>query len=569
MPAPSSRVLLAFALAGASAAAGAGAAAAAPEVGSPDTATADPPVARPGTSPCAVELFSDVQFADFSPRSFSYAPPADCAPPWAAVVLEADFSVTAGRQFDRTASIWIGGANIYFGTTAEPSAQVSPTWHIERDLTDYTPLFAGAQPGEVDLDNLVDSTFTGVISGSARLLFYPTARHQRAPVVADAVLPLAAARPTGGPVILPTGDDRLAGTFSLPTNIERAYLDVYAQSQSADEFWYSCVPDDVAGPLQSCGGNSFREAEITIDGTPAGVAPVFPWLFTGAIDPFLWRPIPGVQTLAFEPYRVDLTPFAGVLSDGQPHEVAVAVLGANNYFSAAASLLLYLDRGSQHVTGAVLRNTLDAAPVPHIDEHVETAPDGSISASIDTRASRCFAIAGAVQTSHGRVETEVVQTIRFSNRQTFAISAAAYVQDIAQATSIEQRTRRTGRHRHDRDEVSQERRWPLSIHFAFTTNPDQTSAQTTEIRQRDERRESRRHDGHLVHFSLLSNAVSPADTLLFDAAGTRVGQTGQSSSQSYFTADSDGRCYSRDIAAAAGVLTEVTDGAQCGGEPGD
>ena len=55
----------------------------------------------------------------------------------------------------------------------------------------------------------------------------------------------------------------------------------------------------------------FREAEVSIDGTPAGVAPVYPWIFTGGIDPFLWQPIPGVHTLNFEPYRVDLTPFAG------------------------------------------------------------------------------------------------------------------------------------------------------------------------------------------------------------------------------------------------------------------
>src|SRR5690348_17838076 len=29
----------------------------------------------------------------------------------------------------------------------------------------------------------------------------------------------------------------------LPTNIERAYLDVTAEPQSGDEFWYSCGPD--------------------------------------------------------------------------------------------------------------------------------------------------------------------------------------------------------------------------------------------------------------------------------------------------------------------------------------
>ena len=72
-----------------------------------------------------------------------------------------------------------------------------------------------------------------------------------------------------------------------------------AESQAGDEFWYTCVPNDVANELQSCGGGAFRESQVTIDGTPAGVAPVYPWIYTGGIDPLLWRPIPGVQTLNF------------------------------------------------------------------------------------------------------------------------------------------------------------------------------------------------------------------------------------------------------------------------------
>jgi len=72
---------------------------------------------------------------------------------------------------------------------------------------------------------------------------------------------------------------------------------------------------------------------VTIDGTPAGIAPVAPWIFTGGIDPFLWFPLPGVQTLNFIPYRVDLTPFAATLSNGQQHTIALSVCNANTWFS--------------------------------------------------------------------------------------------------------------------------------------------------------------------------------------------------------------------------------------------
>src|SRR5436305_12447300 len=91
-----------------------------PTVGSSNTATADPPVPRPHTTPCVVQLFSNFQFADFSPKPFTYTPAAGCPGPWAKVVLEADFSVTAGRQFDRTAQLAVGHVDVYFGTTSEP-----------------------------------------------------------------------------------------------------------------------------------------------------------------------------------------------------------------------------------------------------------------------------------------------------------------------------------------------------------------------------------------------------------------------------------------------------------------
>ena len=134
------------------------------------------------------------------------------------------------------------------------------------------------------------------------------------------------------------------------------------------------MPSDVASELQSCCNTGFRETEITIDGAPAGVAPVYPWIFTGGIDPFLWFPIPGVQTLNFTPYRVNLTPFVGLLSNGQSHTVSLSVFNANDYFSATASLLLYLDSGSTQVTGAVTQNTL-AAPSPVITEKPQRAAD--------------------------------------------------------------------------------------------------------------------------------------------------------------------------------------------------
>ncbi|HKD81901.1 MAG TPA: peptide-N4-asparagine amidase [Candidatus Angelobacter sp.] len=526
-------------------------------IGSGNTATADPPVPRPNTTPCVVTLFNNIAFADFSPKPFSFAPPAACPGPWAKVVLNADFSIQAGRQFDRTAEIWIGGVNVYFGTTSEPSGKVARAWHIERDLTDYTALLAAPQNGRVDLGNLVNSTFTSTLFGTATLQFYPLARHQEVARTADLVLPLAS-DPTGGTAFLSTSNSALAKTFTLPRNVEQAFLDVVAQSQAGDEFWYTCVPDDVANELQSCGGTAFRESQVAIDGVAAGVAPVYPWIYTGGIDPLLWRPIPGVQTLNFEPYRVDLTPFAGVLSDGQPHQVSVNVFNANNGFSTTATLLVFQDHGSQQVTGEVTRNTI-GSPNPNVVENLTTAADGSITGSVTITSSRSFRVEGFVQTSHGRVETSVQQNIHFSSRQDFNITNTLFDQNIKQRTSISSETSSNG---HDGGFASQRFEWPLNLDFTFAVNPDGTGSQTTTIRQQF--LSAATHQGHGPDsFSVVSNTVTPSDTLLFDANFNITGSTGQQNTQDFFSDDSANGCFNRKITASAGLLTSVTDGALC------
>src|SRR5258708_18821036 len=91
-----------------------------PTVGSGNTAIADPGVARPATTPCRVRLFTDQPFADFSPKFFAYGPPAACPGPWPKVVLDADYSVEAGRQIDRTPTPWISRVHSFFRTPPAP-----------------------------------------------------------------------------------------------------------------------------------------------------------------------------------------------------------------------------------------------------------------------------------------------------------------------------------------------------------------------------------------------------------------------------------------------------------------
>jgi Peptide N-acetyl-beta-D-glucosaminyl asparaginase amidase A len=529
------------------------------QIGSGNTAFADPPVPRPHTTPCVVTLYQQLKFADFSPKSFTYTPPAACPGPWAKVILQANFSINQGRQFDRTANIWIGPTNIYFGTTSEPSHNVARHWHVERDLTDYSSIFTVAQDGTVDLDNLVDSTYTGILHGSADILFYPLEQNQVPPRTADQVIAFSGGS-MGGTVALNTTTDLLEQTLTLPTNITDVYFDVFAQSQSNDEFWYTCVPDDVAGELQSCPGTAFRESEVTIDGSPAGVAPVYPWIYTGGIDPYLWRPIPGVQTMNFVPYRVNLTPFAALLDDGQPHTIALSVFNADSYFSATASLLLYLDSNATQITGAVTENTL-AVPVPSIVENFHTAANGNIQGSVNTKAGHNFKISGYVNSPVGPVTTTVAQDINFSNLQSFKVFPLLYVQNINQNTTIHSVV--TTHNAGGTFTNAVNNNWPLKLNITLLFNPDGSGSQTTTVNQYYERDQEAHHNGQATSFSLTRNRVTPADTLFFAPGFVVTGNQDQSSAQNYFSANSTGYCYSRIITANTGVLTSITDGQGC------
>ncbi len=302
---------------------------------------------------------------------------------------------------------------------------------------------------------------------------------------------------------------------------------------------------------------------MSIDGQPAGVAPVYPWIYTGGIDPLLWRPIPGVQTLNFVPYRVDLTPFAGLLSNGKPHTVSVNVFNANNGFSTTATLLAFLDHGSTQVTGAVTKNTLAAAPTPNVAENLTTDVSGNITGNVAVTSNRNFRVEGFVRTSHGRVETSVEQNIRFSNRQDFNISGLVFIQNITQSTSISLLTNTRGDNHGGRTSF-QTFEWPLSLDINFTVNADGSGGfQTTTIKQTFNNNQLIKRDGGPDFFSTVSNTVAPTDTLLFDANFNITGGQGQASSQHYFSTDSTGACFSRSIAAAGGILTSVTDGEGC------
>jgi Peptide N-acetyl-beta-D-glucosaminyl asparaginase amidase A len=553
-------------------------------IASGNTITADPSVSRPPAkygAPTKVELFDNLEFNNFNPQTFSYTPPSftpptapDSSRPWAKVILVCDVNVTAGIQYDRTARMTIGNTVVYIGTTSEPTAKLGPSWHIERDLTEYSNLLMSAQPGEINIGNLVNGTYTGVIYASAYLLFYPYTQGsgEQAPVVADLVYPLPGT--ADGGYTLQSSTSALSLTFSvprqvesIPTTVARAYLDVFAQSQYQDEFWYSNVPDNLAQQLNQYGGTSFREVEVSIDGQVAGFAPVYPWIYTGGIDPYLWVPIPGVQALNFVPYRIDLSPFAVPLSDGDSHTISLNVYNASNYFLGSANLLVYLNYNSSSLTGGVTV-TGDYQPALDIQENIHQIK-GYANGTIGTRSTRHLTVEGYVVVSPTeKLVTRVEQDASFSNDQRFVVSATHYEQDILQLTKLT--TKSTYQDLNTAPGKSSSRMvsvkdlsYPLTANIVQTFNSDGSGRQKTTIDQ-----------GYLIdqqgdwlpeiglplkvgsYTSHLSNVVNAVDTFLFNSSFQITGNQGQASSQTYsFDATAPDKHYLHTIKAANSVVT--------------
>lgn len=524
--------------------------------------TANPLPTHPNEAPCVDTLFtpttpplqpgqSDVgTFGDYADHPFNYTPPANCPGPYAKIIMEVHFHVSKGVQYDRTGAIWVGGTNIFFGTTSEPQSNASPNWVVQRDVTEMAPIFTNPSVGQASVYNIVNSQYTGVIYGTAKLYFYPATTQYPKGESADDVYPLANG-PDGGYVYLDGPTNQMTGTFTFPTNVEAAYLDVFLQGQQTDEFWYTCFPNDLAGKLNNCGGTAFREGEITLDGQPAGVAPVYPYIFTGGIDPYLWIPIVGVDTLNFKPYRVNLTPFAASLNDGKPHTIAVSVYNDDNYFSANAALLVYTDHGSSTVTGALVSNGTSASPTETVVENVKFDKSGNAKGTIKTTSTHPVSLDGYVNTSKGRIETVVNQNLQFTNDQAISIASDGSYSDqlIHQQTSIaSDYTTRGTTPRREHKTLS----WPLLVNYQYTVNANGTATQnaTIDLANNGEMNGS---PPHSVPFTLLNDEVRSFDTLTF-ANGGFTPSNGKSSQQ-YYETYPFGACYGRIIESLNYVLT--------------
>ncbi len=315
---------------------------------------------------------------------------------------------------------------------------------------------------------------------------------------------------------------------------------------------------------RGCGGGSFREVEVSVDGQPAALVPIYPWIFTGGIDPFLWRPTPGLQTLNMLPYRVDLTPFVGILGDGGPsHTVSISVIGANHYFSVTGTLLIYQDPGSAHTTGAVTRNTLVGQPTNPTVTSTLAGSAAKVNGDILTRQQQSYIIEGYVNTSHGRVQTRVTQQLNFSNRQTYSTIDENHYRVVTNQLAEAYSSTRTSTGSSLTRESSLSVSFPLHIDVLKSIASDGSYTRTIDLHQGYDNQTGLRIKNKLAYSSHVSNQGDSHDKQAVTAQHATAGKSGHHSSQSFQFTDSRGGCYRSQLAAADAKLTAYSTGQHC------
>ncbi|WP_412540670.1 peptide-N4-asparagine amidase [Longispora sp. K20-0274] len=358
--------------------------------------TATPAIERPAGPSCTVRIVTH-QFVNFDPYTATYQPPAGCAGDWGKVVLDMHGAVK-GRQFDRLGALSMGGVTIFKTSTPEPSAD-GIEWNVEKDVTAYSALFRHEQPVWMLIGNVVNDTYTGILDITVDLTFYGG----KAKDPAHTVQPLENLRREGTDQV---------GTVTLPKTTDRLVAEVYATGSGGgcEEFWYSVAPADT--PYSCAGGKGpYREVQVLVDDKLAGIAAPYPHIYTGGWgNPFLWYAVPAPRAFNVRPLSYDLGPFIGKLTDGQPHKLAVRVVGVpegQSGWDVPTNVLSWQD--SAPVTG-----TLQAAN-DYPAKNTVTASDMKVTVSAGHR----FSATGVLHTSRGVVTTSVDQTVTNDSTHTW------------------------------------------------------------------------------------------------------------------------------------------------------
>lgn len=241
-------------------------------------------------------------------------------------------SVTSsGAQYDRLALLFFGDLEVWRTSTAMPGGN-DIFWSYQKDMTIFSSVLKTEQKIIFDLSNVYTDLYTGAFNVTLEAIYFDDeyTTDLSPPAHIYPISTLSSVQNISSVMSLP--DDNGTVAIKLPRNVKTAIVSLLASGNSAEEFWYTNVPSEYVNtfpenPGWLYGYSPFREIQLLIDGNLAGVSWPFPLLFTGGVDPGLWRPIAGIDSYDLPTFEIDITPWLGLLCDGNPHEFGLKVVG--------------------------------------------------------------------------------------------------------------------------------------------------------------------------------------------------------------------------------------------------
>lgn len=326
--------------------------------------------------------------------------------------------------------MYFNDTEIFRTSTAEPT-QNGIIWTYIKDMTHVVPLFREPQKIIFDLGNLVDDTYTGSWYTTLTATFFQADDEIDA---ADIIIPISARKSSAdSPSGFVVPESRAVNTLYFPRNIQKAVFSISACGQAAEEFWWSNVLSSDTNAFGNettfYGYSPFRELQLFIDGTLAGVAWPFPVIFTGGIAPGFWRPVVGIDAFDLKEDEIDITPFASILADGKEHSLEIKVAGISddgagngNLTSPVGSnwvvtgkVFIWLDQEGSITTGTAPEVS---APEPSIGIRSTTSKGNNNtvdSLTYSVTATRSLSISATIKTSLGSQLVTWQQNLKFSN----------------------------------------------------------------------------------------------------------------------------------------------------------
>lgn len=257
------------------------------------------------------QLLSNESFGNSwnHPSNKPYSPPSES---FNRVVLELSVNTT-GNNYDRLGQLFIDNTEIWRTSTPEPD-NAGPYWNVRKDVSAYASLFTTNRTINFEIQSALGGPSTGIFYVTLTAYFYNDADSK--PVTEDNWALDYSNPPSSIEALMPVGSGfqqswstptdnvtRSVGPLDRSTN--RALLHIFASGNLNDEFWWD----------ESSGAGPSRFIDVYVGGQLAGFASPYPTIFTGGINPLLWRPLVDIRTFNIPAYFIDITPFLPTLWD--------------------------------------------------------------------------------------------------------------------------------------------------------------------------------------------------------------------------------------------------------------